>query len=61
VQTNLRRKMRQQARLKVATRRLLVRFGSELEKSEEVAERFVPWLRIQAPDGNSNAGQTDDD
>lgn len=52
---------RQQARLKVATRRLLVRFESEREKSEEVAERFISWLRIQAPDGESSAGQTGDD
>ncbi len=52
---------RQQARLKVETRRLLVHFGSKREKSEEVAERFVSWLRIQAPGENNSAERTDDD
>jgi len=39
-----------QARLKVACKRVLVQFGSTPEKSEDVAERLVAWLRIQAPE-----------
>ena len=38
-----------QARLKVACKRVLVQFGSTHEKAEEVAERLVVWLRVQAP------------
>lgn len=48
-----------QARLKVASRRLLVRFGFERQRAEEVAERFIAWLRIQVPDGEVSAGQAD--
>lgn len=39
-----------QARLKVACRRVLMRFGCETKKAEEVAERLVTWVRIQVPD-----------
>jgi Abortive infection C-terminus len=39
-----------QARLKVACKRVLVQFGSAPEKAEDVAERFVGWLRVQAPE-----------
>jgi hypothetical protein len=48
-----------QARLKVASRRLLVRFGFERQRAEEVAERFIAWLRIQVPDGEVSVGQAD--
>ena len=40
-----------QARLKVACKRVLVQFGSTPEKAEEVAERLVTWLRVQASEG----------
>jgi hypothetical protein len=39
-----------QARLKVACKRVLVQFGSAPEKAENVAERLVAWLRVQAPE-----------
>ena len=39
-----------QARLKVACKRVLVQFGTASDKAEGVAERFVGWLRIQAPE-----------
>jgi hypothetical protein len=39
-----------QARLKVACRRVLVQFGFEPKKAEEVSGRLVAWLRIQVPD-----------
>lgn len=39
-----------QARLKVACRRVLMRFGSEAKKAEEVAEKLLTWARIQVPD-----------
>lgn len=39
-----------QARLKVACKRVLVQFGSTPEKAEDVAERFVAWLGVQAPE-----------
>jgi hypothetical protein len=39
-----------QARLKVACKRVLVQFGSAPEKAEDVAERLVAWLRVQAPE-----------
>jgi hypothetical protein len=39
-----------QARLRVACRRVLTRFGSETKKAEEVAEKLVTWARIQVPD-----------
>lgn len=39
-----------QARLKVACKRALVQFGSTPEKAEDVAERMVAWLRVQAPE-----------
>lgn len=48
-----------QARLKVASRRLLVRFGFERQRAEEVAERFIAWLRIQVPDGEISSEQAD--
>jgi|CXWL01.1.fsa_nt_gi hypothetical protein len=39
-----------QARLKVACKRVLVQFGCASEKAEDVAERFVVWLRVQVPE-----------
>lgn len=39
-----------QARLKVACKRVLVRFGFEVKSVEGIAERLVAWLRIQGPD-----------
>lgn len=39
-----------QARLKVACKRVLVQFGSDPAKAENVAERLVAWLRVQAPE-----------
>jgi hypothetical protein len=42
-----------QARLKVACKRVLVRFGSDAAKAENVAERLVAWLRVQAPEAGS--------
>lgn len=44
---------RAQARLKVACRRTLTRFGFERKRAEEAAERLVSWLRIQLPDGEN--------
>ena len=38
------------AKLKVACKRVLVRFGCAAEKADAVADRFVSWLRVQAPD-----------
>ena len=43
---------RSQARMKVACRRLLTRYGLERMETEDAAERFVSWLRIQLPDGD---------
>lgn len=42
-----------QARLKVACKRVLVQFGSDAAKAENVAERLVTWLRVQAPEVTS--------
>ncbi len=42
-----------QARLKVACKRVLVQFGSDAAKAENVAERLVAWLRVQAPEVGS--------
>jgi hypothetical protein len=39
-----------QARLKVACKRVLVQFGSTPDKAEDVAERLVTWLGVQAPE-----------
>lgn len=39
-----------QARLKVACKRVLVQFGCAPAKAEEVAERLVAWLHVQAPE-----------
>jgi hypothetical protein len=41
------------ARLKVACKRVLVQFGATPEKAEDVAERLVAWLRVQAPEVGS--------
>ena len=45
-------KMREplRARLKVVCKRVIVQFGFEAAKAEEVAERLVTWMRIQVPD-----------
>ena len=47
-----------QARIKVACKRVLVRFGTESEKADEVAKRIVTWLSQQATneDGKINIG-----
>lgn len=39
-----------QARLKGACKRVLVQFGANATKAENVAERLVAWLRVQGPD-----------
>lgn len=39
-----------QAKLKVACKRVLVRFGCAANKADAVADRFVGWLRVQAPE-----------
>jgi hypothetical protein len=44
-----------QAKLKVACKRVLVRFGCAADKAEAVADRFVSWLRVQAPDAPPTA------
>jgi len=41
-----------QARLKVASKRVLIRFGSEASKAETVAGRLVGWLHVQVPDSS---------
>ena len=38
-----------QARLKVACKRVLFRFGSATQHADEVATRMVGWLRVQEP------------
>lgn len=42
-----------QARLKVACKRVLVQLGSDSSKAENLAERLVAWLRVQAPEVES--------
>lgn len=39
-----------QARLKVACKRVLVQFGSDVKKADDIAERLVAWMRIQVPE-----------
>ena len=39
-----------QARLKVASKRLLIQFGTDPVRADEVAERLVTWMRIEAPE-----------
>ena len=46
-----------QARLKVACKRVLVQFGLDAGRAENVAERLVGWLRVQAPDVGSGIPQ----
>ncbi|HYE37086.1 abortive infection family protein [Methylocaldum sp.] len=41
-----------QARLKVACKRVLVQFGFDVEKVEEIAERLITWMRVQIPDSD---------
>ena len=41
-----------QARLKVACKRVLVKFGTEAEEARKIAEYMVAWLRIQAVDAD---------
>jgi hypothetical protein len=43
-----------QARLKVASKRVLVHFEVSAETAEQVAEHLVAWLRVQAPDADSS-------
>jgi hypothetical protein len=47
-----------QARLKVACKRVLIRFGCRADESDAVADRFVSWLRVQAPDAPVAPGPT---
>jgi hypothetical protein len=44
-----------QAKLKVACKRVLVRFAYAADKADAVADRFVSWLLVQAPDSLSAA------
>jgi len=46
-----------QARVKVACKRVLVQFGSDAAKAENVAERLVAWLLVQAPEVGSGIPQ----
>ncbi|MHC1700112.1 MAG: abortive infection family protein [Humidesulfovibrio sp.] len=39
-----------QAKLKVACKRVLIRFACPPDKADAVADRFVSWLRVQASD-----------
>jgi hypothetical protein len=39
-----------QARLKIVCKRVLVRFCTAPDRADEIAERLVGWLRVQAPD-----------
>ena len=39
-----------QAKLKVASKRVLVRFGYTADNADAVADRFVSWLRVQVSD-----------
>jgi hypothetical protein len=39
-----------QARIKVACKRVLVAFGLEVGKADDVAGRLIAWLRVQADD-----------
>jgi hypothetical protein len=47
-----------QARLKVACKRLLVRFGSRQDVAEQIAEQFVAWLRVEGPEPSGNVPVT---
>jgi hypothetical protein len=49
-----------QARVKVACRRVLVRFAVPSDQAEKIAEQFVVWLRIQAPDDDAGEAQTEE-
>jgi hypothetical protein len=49
-----------QAKLKIACKRVLVRFGCAAQQAEAVADRFVSWLRVQAPDTATTARMTTD-
>lgn len=42
-----------QARLKVASKRVFVQFGTDAAKAENLAERLVAWFRVQAPEVDS--------
>lgn len=44
-----------QARLKVACKRVFVKFGFTTEKADDIAERLVTWLRVQATDVGSGS------
>lgn len=41
-----------QARLRIAFKRVLVRFGFEAKNADEVAGKVLAWMRIQVPDGD---------
>lgn len=43
-----------QARLKVASKRVFVQFGTDAAKAENLAERLVAWLRMQAPEAGGS-------
>lgn len=46
------------SKLKVASKRVLVRFGCRPEEADTLASRFVSWLRVQAPDTPLSAPAT---
>lgn len=39
-----------QSRLRIACKRVLIRFGCKSDKAGDVAGRFVAWLRVKTPD-----------
>jgi hypothetical protein len=47
-----------QARLKVACKRVLIKFGCDSEKAEDLAERRVAWMHIQVPDEREASQET---
>jgi len=49
-----------QAKLKIAFKRVLVRFGYAADKADAIADRFVSWLRVQALDAPSSAPVSED-
>ena len=53
-----RRRQMLMARLKVACKRVLARFGCESTKSEEAAEELVVWLRAHAPKDEIDSRET---
>ena len=48
-----------QAKLKIACKRVMVRFGYTADKGDAVADRFVSWLRVQVSDSEPTPRLTD--